>query len=407
MYLEDTSTSERGKDFRGNRTHDFQWFGIAPIGVHDQLLQNFWVKQILLLGQYGVGASKKVQMLLKTKSKSKATASAETRRGRGFLSWVGVTHSVLVIAGLVLATTTLCAQAGTKRLILKDGSFQVATKWEIKGDRVRYYSAERYDWEELPSALVDWKATEEWSKEHAAAVSDQAAAQIAADKAEEEEASPTIAPGIRLPENGGLFLLDTYNSRAGLVELVQNGAQINKQMGKNILRSVINPLPTGPKQTMELKGAKARVQAHQTLPTIYANINYDDDAATAGEEAVKVNKEDRFKIVRVKQDKSGKRVVADLKINLLGGAKEQRNLVPTNVEQISTDWVKITPVKPLEPGEYALVEMLTPKQMNMYVWDFGVDPNAPPNPTAWKPAAPKPMPTATDESPVLSSRPKR
>jgi hypothetical protein len=316
------------------------------------------------------------------------------------------------VIGALLLLVLLCssgvwAQAGTKRLILKDGSYQVATKWEIKGDRVRYYSAERYDWEELPTSLVDWKATEEWEKGHAAAVNDQAAAQVAADKAEEEEASPTVAPGVRLPETGGIFLLDTYNSRPSLVELVQNGAQINKQMGKNILRSVISPLPSGPHQTMELKGAKARVQAHHTLPAIYANINYDADAATAGEEAVKVSKEDRFKIVRVKQDKSGKRVVADLKINLLGGSKEQRNLIPATVEQVSTDWVKVTPTKPLEPGEYALVEMLTPQQMNMYVWDFGVDPNAPPNPTAWKPAVPKPMPTATDESPVLSSRPKK
>jgi hypothetical protein len=378
--------------------------------VHDQLLQNFRMKQILLLGQYGVGASKKVQMLLKTKPKSTATptANAETRRRGGLWGCVGLSRfALLSVCCVLLLSIAGWAQAATKRLILKDGSYQVATKWEIKGDRVRYFSAERYDWEELPTTLVDWKTTEDWEKQHAAAVSDQAAAQIAADKAEEEEASPAIAPGVRLPETGGIFLLDTYQSRASLVELVQNGAQINKQTGKNILRSVINPLPSGPHQTMELKGAKARVQAHQKLPVIYANVNYDDDAATAGEEAVKVSKEDRFKIVRVKQDKSGKRVVADLKISLLGSAKEQRNLVPTKVEQVSTEWVKVTPMKPLEPGEYALVEMLTPQQMNMYVWDFGVDPNAPPNPTAWKPTAPKPMPTATDESPVLSTRPKR
>jgi hypothetical protein len=266
--------------------------------------------------------------------------------------------------------------------------------------------------------LVDWEATNKYNAavEQGTTPDDQnAAAEAKAEQQEEEQASPAVATGIRLPEQGGVFLLESYKGEPQLDELVQSGSEVNRQMGKNILRSVIMPLPTV-KQTVEVKGAHARIQSHTGTPSIYVNVNYDDtDASPSYSSDGKVQStardksdepldtRDRFKIVKL-QSKNGDRVVGNLTIQVTGKMKQKQDVVDAAAEQITPDWLKITPQKPLPPGEYAVVEMLSPKEMNLYVWDFGVNANAPMNATQWKPLPPKKTQTGTDQSPVLNPR---
>src|SRR5205823_1246342 len=118
--------------------------------------------------------------------------------------------SLLLI--FMVAALSVIAQQNPERLVLKDGSFQPATKWEIVGDRVRYYSAERYSWEEIPKNLIDWPATEKYNQERRTARTNsvvQLGHQEEAERLAEEAKTPLAAPGLRLPDGGGVFVLDT------------------------------------------------------------------------------------------------------------------------------------------------------------------------------------------------------
>jgi hypothetical protein len=313
----------------------------------------------------------------------------------------------LVGLALLLLPAIGFAQHQAKKLILKDGSYQLATKYEIKGDRVRYLSAERGEWEELPRDLVDWPATEKYEKERGTGVTSPEAQQLDKElenelKAEEAR-SPSVAPGLNLPSEGGIFLFDNLMGQPQLVELQQNSGDINRNVAGNILRGAINPVASA-KQNIELKGTRASVQAHTLQPVIYINPTQDDANAAPVEKAQAQQAVDpqHFRIVRA-QVKKDTRVVGNLKIAIYGKVSQEQKFVETKVEPVSGGWIKLTPVAEMQPGEYAVVEMLGKEGMNLYVWDFGVNPSAPPNPTAWKPVAPK-KPLDPEKKPELEKR---
>ncbi len=309
---------------------------------------------------------------------------------------------------LLLALPSLAQNDPTKRLVLKDGSYQSVVKWEVKGDRVRYLSAERFEWEEIPDSMVDWDATNKYAEDLKKGVSHTAAEidkEVEAERKEMETKSPEVAPGLRLPDTGGVFLFETYSDLPQLVELAQNGTDINRNTSTNILRATVNPLSSA-KQTIELPGLHATIQAHGAVPVIYLSAADEQPASAAapantkdGDKKEAPPAAQRFQIVRL-DPKKNTRVVGNLKIAVYGKVSQDQSFVPSTLEPVSGSWFKLTPKQDLPPGEYAVVEMLNSKDMNLYIWDFGVNPAAPANQTAWKPIQPD-MKTAGDEPPTL------
>src|SRR5436305_13730584 len=68
--------------------------------------------------------------------------------------------TVVRVVFLFLLTAFLLL-ADTFKLYLKDGDYHMVREYQVQGDRIRYYSTERGDWEEIPAALVDLAKTEQ------------------------------------------------------------------------------------------------------------------------------------------------------------------------------------------------------------------------------------------------------
>jgi hypothetical protein len=289
------------------------------------------------------------------------------------------------------------------RLILKDGSYQLVRDYQIVGDRVRYLSQERGEWEELPVDLVDWDATKKWEKEHADLVQEDSSPAMkeaeAIDKEESDERNdmkarmPEVAAGLELPDEEGVFVLDTYQGTPELVELRPTDLTMNSKTHKGI--GVLNPMATQ-REELELQGSHARVHLHVDDPAFYLSLGVEDEKepvlshpytvdTTTAKPASNVkhgahSPQSGFAIVRV-DERQAVRIVGAIKVSANGTVTQDENTIPAKVEVVpGKHWLKIQPEQTLAMGEYALVEILSPSDINESVWDFRVDPRLGDNP---------------------------
>ena len=263
-----------------------------------------------------------------------------------------------------------------KKLVLKDGSFQLVRDYQRTGERVRYLSAERGDWEEIPAAMVDWDATAK------AAVAEQAEEDALAKKIHAQEqaqrietvmdvdASLQVAAGVFLPPGEGMFLIDGKSVKP----LEQVGSQIKRDK-KQYLKQVLSPIPIIPsKQNVEIPGTRARIRVTNGQAEFYLREAPPDPDRTMpivkssrpGESGPEVE------LLRATV-KGNQRQLESIKTLFGEHLEEKRNVISIQRWEIAPTVFRFTISEPLPPGEYALTEIL-PDGMNLFVWDFGVDP---------------------------------
>ena len=330
--------------------------------------------------------------------------------------------SVLLFAAYVPRTPAATAQTASPantpqpprrtRLILRDGSYQLVTDFRISGANVVYHSAERAGAEEIiPLALVDLDATTKWQQRHAAALGDTPAQQpgqpapaIDPELLKEEAAraalTPEVAPDLRLPEQDSVLAVDTFRDTPELIPLAQSDGELNRNTAHNVLFGSINPLSSA-HPIVTLRGTRAAVQLHVPDPVFYIRIGDEADVPASGS-ALTVDTHgatgdapttsaggsaaSRYVIVRT-EVRTDSRVLASFS---LASPADGRRL-PDDVTTVKAEplpgshWLKLTPTRSLDFGEFALMEILDQRRVNLGVWDFGVHPAAPENRDAMKP----------------------
>jgi hypothetical protein len=262
-----------------------------------------------------------------------------------------------------------------KKLVLKDGSFQLVRDYQRIEERVRYLSAERGEWEEIPASMVDWDATAkaaaaEKSEEDAMAkkIHTQEQAQNVG-TVTDVDASLQVAPGIFLPTGEGMFLIDGKY----VMHLEQVGSQ-TKVDKKQLLKQVFSPIPiVSDKHNVEIPGSHATIRVTNTRAEFYLR-----EAPTDPDRSTTVLQSSRqgesgpdVELVRAKV-KGNSRQLESIRSMFGEELEQKRTTISMQRWEVAPTVYRFTLSEPLPPGEYALAEILL-DGMNLYVWDFGVD----------------------------------
>ena len=262
-----------------------------------------------------------------------------------------------------------------KKLVLKDGTFQLVRSYEKNGDRVKYFSLERGAWEEIPASMVDWVATANAEKATSAA-DDALAAKV--HKQEEAQniqttldvdASLQVGGGAFLPPGEGMFAVEGKS----VIPIPQVGSAVRTDR-KNQLKRVLSPVPIIPaKQNITLEGKRATLRINSANPEFYLRELTTEDEQESGLERTSRQSTTGPDVELLRATiKGNKRIIESIRSMMGQELGRENKTISIQQWEVAKRVYRYTLSEPLPPGEYALAEIL-PGGLNLFVWDFGVD----------------------------------
>lgn len=256
---------------------------------------------------------------------------------------------VRLVTLFLLALASLPAQRVT--LYLKGGGDMFVREYEVQEDRVRYYSLERSQWEEIPLELVDLAKTEK-AYERTEKRREAMRRESAAERAAEAKARTELHD---IPIEDGLY----YYKDGDTTALEQREVLIDKSTKRGILK-VISPVPMiAGKRTRYIEGAASKLVIPEEKPIIFVR-----DPTLS-----------HFLMVKLTPHKDGRIVQVVQIVPVSNEMFEEYEEIELFRQQYAQGVYRVWPVKPLEPGEYALIDF-TPGEDDLRVWDFAIAPSA-------------------------------
>lgn len=244
-----------------------------------------------------------------------------------------------VLAGLILTAAPL-------KLYLKSGGEMLVREYEVNGERVRYYSSERSQWEEIPTRLIDLEKTQQVAERQNRRL-EAMRAESAAERRAERKGRTELH---NIPIDDGLYLYQDEQTT-----VVPQDEVIEEQSGKRKFLRALSPVPLVPgKRKLLVEGKTSDFLIDDAVPIFFIRdpqLIY-------------------FAVIKLTADKH-RRLAQIIQVAQDQQFFEQQEEVEVFRQQLASGVYRVWPTQDLPPGEYAFINY-TPGELDLRVWSFAV-----------------------------------